>query len=259
MLPVPTTSTPCVRSPASARPSASTSFGPAPMGRATCTTGTSACGYRCISGTQVPWSSGRCGSACAAMPAWPSRAITSRPRLAEPGAGYCNWYSSAGKPPKSCQVAGAGLVMTAAPRAIQCGDITTMPRRPSAGAWAWAQARRAGPVVPGSVANKGAPCDTNRAGKAVADMKLSFKRAGENCIEFDRRDKQAKWKLIVSNEKTISRLLRGGGAAGAAVPPRARASPRRRPRSGRARARSRPHRRRTGRAPPGCGGADRTR
>jgi hypothetical protein len=59
------------------------------------------------------------------------------------------------------------------PRAIQCGDITTMPRSADAGAWAWAQARSAGPVVPASVANKGAPWETNRVGRVAAVTKNS--------------------------------------------------------------------------------------
>src|SRR2546427_8531157 len=63
MLPEPTMSTPSSRSPARAAPSAWVSAGPAEAGRDSCTTGRSASGSKCISGTQAPWSKGRCALA----------------------------------------------------------------------------------------------------------------------------------------------------------------------------------------------------
>jgi hypothetical protein len=62
-------------------------------------------------------------------------------------------------------VLGRGVIITAGLRAIQCGDMMTMPRK-SAGK-VLPQALSAGPVVPASTANSGAPWDTNRLGKVV--------------------------------------------------------------------------------------------
>ena len=182
MLPEPTTSTPWLRRLRKAAPIAYTSAGPAPTGSATCTTGTSACGSKCIIGTQAPWSKGRAASPCAAMPAAPSNSSTSDANAGEPGAGYCNWYSAGGKPPKSCHVAGCAPAITRGDRAIQWGDITTTPRRPGNCAFSsWPQRVSAGPVSPASSANKGAPCDTNNAGTAA---EAGVERA-EECVDME--------------------------------------------------------------------------
>ena len=178
MLPDPTTSTPWLRRLRSAAPSTYTSAGPAPTGRATCTTGTSACGNKCISGTQAPWSKGRAASPCAATPAACSRPSTSCASAGEPEAGYCSWYSAGGKPPKSCHVAGCGPVMTWAERAIQCGDMMTTPRRPGYCALRFSpHCVSAGPVVPASIANSGAPCDTNKAGTTAGAVRGAWAKA----------------------------------------------------------------------------------
>jgi hypothetical protein len=76
-------------------------------------------------------------------------------------------YNSAGKPPKSCQVAGMGVLMTAGARAIQCGDMMTTPRRPAPACCfrRWPSLVRAGPLSPASIANSGAPWEMKRAGR----------------------------------------------------------------------------------------------
>src|SRR3989344_1190969 len=150
MLPDPTTSTPWLRRLRSAAPSAYTSAGPAPTGKATCTTGTSAC----------------------------SKPSTSCASAGEPEAGYCSWYSAGGKPPKSCHVAGCGPVMTWAERAIQCGDMMTTPRRPGYCALRFSpHCVSAGPVVPASIANSGAPRDTNKAGTTAGAVRGAWAKA----------------------------------------------------------------------------------
>jgi len=102
-------------------------------------------------------------------------ASTSPASAGEPGAGYCNWYSAGGKPPKSCHVAGCASVPTRTSGAIQCGDMMSTPRRP--GNWvrsAAPQRVKAGPVSPASSANSGAPWDTYSAGRLLRGREMSW-------------------------------------------------------------------------------------
>jgi hypothetical protein len=60
--------------------------------------------------------------------------------------------------------------MIAGSGAIQCGDITNTPRKASPLSCVFAYARKAGPVVPGSTANMGDPCETNKVDKTGVEL-----------------------------------------------------------------------------------------
>ncbi|MNJ73746.1 hypothetical protein D3C77_705830 [compost metagenome] len=95
------------------------------------------------------------------MPAAPSSSLTRLAKVGSPGAGYCTAYRAAGKPPKSCQVSGCGLLDTSSSRLSQCADTTTMAfGRPSS----VARRFKAGPLAPGSRASMGEPWEINRLG-----------------------------------------------------------------------------------------------
>jgi hypothetical protein len=220
MLPVPITSTPSLRSPrkrlpqrkhffrASARPAAPL----APPAHRPAGTGASAAPRR------------RGPTGAAHRPARPTPACCSRPSTScasstEPGAGYCSWYSSAGNPPKSCQVAGCGVGHDSG-----CARHPVRRHHDDAAQGRWCRHRWR------TKARRG-----KRTGWAgwQRSRKTPQNRSDENFIGFTEKDKQALERQFVNPITTISaagavRLRRDRTASPAA--PHARASPRRRPR-----------------------------
>ncbi|CFN64324.1 Uncharacterised protein [Bordetella pertussis] len=100
------------------------------------------------------------------MPACASTSTTCCANRGDPSAGYCSWYRSAGKPPKSCQATWRSRVETARPCPIQCGETTSTARGRSGSPSL--QAVSAGPVRPGSTASMGEPWETNNVGRRMA-------------------------------------------------------------------------------------------
>ena len=97
-MPLPTSSTSSSRSGASARPSARWRSGSSPSISESWTTGTSASGNASFSGTNVPWSKPRAGSAAVGNPAPSSSARTRAASCGSPGAGHAIPYIFGGKP-----------------------------------------------------------------------------------------------------------------------------------------------------------------
>ena len=172
MLPEPMISTPSLRRAASACPTLVWPTGPSWLGSDTCTTGISASGYINDSGTQAPWSKGRLASSRAGRPLSASSAAIRAANAGSPGAGYCTANRAGGKPPKSCQVSGAGLLATRRSGLSQCADTSTMAVGRGSSA---ARRLSAGPLAPGSSASMGEPWEINRLGSMNDVLKVKMR------------------------------------------------------------------------------------
>jgi hypothetical protein len=102
----------------------------------------SASGYISDSGTQAPWSNGRCASSRRADPQLSAvHDLAGQGRFARRR--VLHRIQGRGKPPKSCQVSGCALPVTSSSRLSQCADTTTMalgrgrrwPARPAPARW----------------------------------------------------------------------------------------------------------------------------